>query len=713
MNSRVTSETAQPGAMHYWHILRRYRGTMLLTSLLGVAAGLATSFLQTPVYRARTSVEIQSLNENFLNMADVNTVATAPAYRDLDLQTQLQLLQSESLIERVVTKLKLERPFTAPPPPSGVSGQALALPTPGATQSREQIVKAALKNIKVHVSPQSRIVEIFFDSNNPRLSADFLNTLTSESMEQSLEARWNSNQHTGEWLTRQMEDLKARLEKSEDELQAYARASGLLFTSEKENVVEEKLKQLQQELSKAQADRVAKQSRHEIAVSSPPDALPDVVLDDSLREYHVKLADLRRQLAELSDSLTPAHPKVKRVQAQIVSLEAELKQGFASLLTRIRNEYQSAERREKLLTADYATQARLVSDQAGKTIHYGILKREVDANRQLYEAMLQKVKEAGIAAAMRASNLRVVDRATPPSLPYKPDFSFNTSLGLLSGAFAGIAFVMMRERSDSSMHAPGDASVCLNLPELGVIPATRGTELASWLHKPSLLGESFRSVLTSILLSGQNGDRPRIIVLSSPNPSEGKSTIVSNLGIALAEIDQKVLLIDADMRKPRLHQIFDVPNSWGLSDLLRERNPIVDCPPEALARETEIRGLYLLPSGPGTVSISNLLYSTRLVELLDRLRNEFDTVLIDTPAMLLLPDARVLAQAADAVVLVVRAGFTTRASASAARQRFTEDGARVLGAILNHWNPASNDAHAYGYRAYHQHYKCYYKDNAS
>jgi uncharacterized protein involved in exopolysaccharide biosynthesis len=132
MNSRVTSETAQPGAMHYWHILRRYRGTMLLTSLLGVAAGLATSFLQTPVYRARTSVEIQSLNENFLNMADVNTVATAPAYRDLDLQTQLQLLQSESLIERVVTKLKLERPFTAPPTPSGVSGQALALPTPAA-----------------------------------------------------------------------------------------------------------------------------------------------------------------------------------------------------------------------------------------------------------------------------------------------------------------------------------------------------------------------------------------------------------------------------------------------------------------------------------------------------------------------------------------------------------------------------------------------------
>jgi capsular exopolysaccharide synthesis family protein len=190
--------------------------------------------------------------------------------------------------------------------------------------------------------------------------------------------------------------------------------------------------------------------------------------------------------------------------------------------------------------------------------------------------------------------------------------------------------------------------------------------------------------------------------------------VAANLAIALAEVNQKVLLIDADMRRPQLHGIFDVPNTWGLSDLLRERTPVADCPLEALARETQIRDLYILPAGPGAASIANLLSSSRMRELLDRLRNEFDIVLIDTPAMLLLPDARVMAQLADAVVLVVRAGFTTRESALAARQRFADDGARVLGSILNHFNPSNApSAHAHGFQHYRKYYKSYYAGGAS
>lgn len=713
LNSGLPGDADRAGLMQYWQLLQRHRGTVLSVALLGMLAGYLVSLVQKPIYRARTSLEIQSINDNFLNMADVSMVATSPMLRDADIQTHVQLLQSESLIERVVAKLKLDQVPQEPPS----SFFAFWQKTPGplsADNVREQTVARALKRLKISTMPQNRIVEVFYDAGDARQAADFLNTLTAESVQQNFEARGELSRNTGELLTRQMQDMKTKLERSEDELQAYARASGLLFTSETDNVVEEKLKQLQEELSRAQADRVGKQSRYEVVSNTQAQVLPDVVDDGSLREYQVKLADLRRQLADLNAALTPVHPKVKRLEVQIATLEAELNKEYAKISTRVKNEYESAERREKLLSTYYTAQAQMVSDQAGKAIHYSILKREVDSNRQLYEAMLQKVKEAGITAAMRASNFRVVDPAKPPFLPYRPNWLLNSSLGLLGGVFVGVFVILMRERSDSSVRSPGEASLCLNIPELGIIPATRRTELASWLHKSSLVGESFRSAVTSILLSGQNGDRPRVIVLSSPNPSEGKSTVASNLAIALAETGQKVLLIDADLRKPRIHGIFNVLNSWGLSDLLRERNPVADCPLEALVRSTEFRDLYVLPAGPGAASITNLLHSTRTRELLARLRNEFDTVLIDTPAMLLLPDARVLAQLADGVVLIVRSGFTTRDSALAAKQRFTEDGARVLGSILNHWNPATAaSAHAHGYHYYHKYYKSYYANGSS
>ena len=711
LSSSSSKGTDEAGFMHYWQVLRRHRSTILLIAVLGVLLGYAVSLIQTPVYQARTSLEIQSINENFLNMADVSAVTTSPLFRDADIQTHVQLLQSESLIERVVKKLKLDQ---APRQESSLFAFLEPASQPSANTAREQAVAASLKNLKIRTMPQNRIVEVFYEATDPSQSADFLNTLAAESIQQNLEARLELGRHTGESLMRQMQDLRTKLEKSEDELQSYARASGLLFTSEKDNVVEERLKQLQEELSKAQADRVTRQSHYEVLSNSSAHVVPDISDDGSLRELQVKLADMRRQLADLNSALTPVHPKVKRLESQITSMESELNKEYAKILTRVKNEYEAAARREKLLLAYYTTQARMVSDQAGKAIHYSILKREVDSNRQLYEAMLQKVKEAAITAAIGASNFRVVDPAMPPSKPYRPNRPLNASLGLLGGVFVGMLVVLMRERSDSSVRSPGEASLCLNVPELGIIPSVRRAELGGWLHKSSLLGESFRSAVTSILLSGQNGERPRVIVLSSPNPSEGKSTVASNLAIALAETGQKVLLIDADLRMPRLHGMFNVLNSWGLSDLLREGNSVTECPLEALVRETQIRNVFILPSGPGTASITNLLHSARMRELLGRLRKEFDTVLIDTPAMLLLPDARVLAPLADGVVLVVRAGFTTRDSVLAAKQRFTEDGVGVLGSILNYWNPASAaSAHAFGYRYYHKYYKSHDVDISS
>ena len=716
----------------YLQILRRRKGTLILIVCLGLLTSLLLTLPQTPIYQARASIEIQNLNENFLNMRNVSPtadqgVSDAPGS---DLQTQAKILQSESLVDRVAAKLDLGKKLL-PEEGSGLPAwrKALGLREGRQASTREKILTLVAKNLKISTEANTRLVEIRYDSTNPQLAADFVNTLTAEFVQQNLESHWKTTQQTGEWLTRQMEDVRVKLEKSDDQLQSYAQASGLLFTSEKDNVAEEKLRQLQEELSKAQADRVTSQSKYELASKASPESLPEVLDDATLKEYQVKLTDLRRQLAEISSSLTPAHPAVKKVQAQVTTLELARDQERTNIIQRIRNEFESAQRREHLLAVNYASQASLMSEQAAKVTHYNILKREVDTNRQLYDSMLQNVQQAGMTSALGASNIRVVDSAVPPTRPYKPSVVLNSALGLLAGAFFGIAFVVVQERADRSIQGPGDTALYIDVPELGAIPSAKAgrsrlfayygngksleskksengkpsqVELITSYKKPSLLADSFRATLTSILYSGQNGDRPRVIVITSANPGEGKTTVASNLALALAEISQSVLmqsvlLIDGDLRRSRLHEIFGVPNRWGLTDLLEGKTPPNGC--EGMVSKTGFRNLFLLPSGSSTVNIAALLHSPRALEFLNRMREEFHTVIIDTPPMLHMPDARVLGRFSDGVILVVRSAQTMRDAAVAANQRLTEDGTRVLGTILNQWDPrrTNNYAHAYGY----------------
>ena len=354
------------------------------------------------------------------------TVAYPPQF---DLQTQAKILQSESVLERVIAKLHLEEKQSREEGLGRISAwrNALGLPERRSGSPREEVLHLVTKNLKVSTDPNTRLVEILYDAKDPQLAADFLNALTTEFIQQNLEARWKTSQQTGEWLTRQMEDVRIKLERSGDNLQTYAHASGLLFTAEKVgsqviegNIADEKLRQLQDQLSEAHGDRVAKQAVYELVSSAPPESLPEVLDDKTLQDYQVKLTDLRRQLAELSSSLTPAHPSVRKVQAQVTALESALQKERTNVIQRIRNEYESAHRRENLLSANYASQARLVSEQASEVAHYNILKSDVDTNRQLYDSMLRNVQEAGMTSALRASNIRVVDSARPPTRPYKP-----------------------------------------------------------------------------------------------------------------------------------------------------------------------------------------------------------------------------------------------------------------------------------------------------
>jgi capsular exopolysaccharide synthesis family protein len=734
------SEEPGPGLLlEYFDIVRRHKGTLILIAFLGLLTSVLLTLPQTPIYQARASLEIQNINEDFLNMRAMSPTANEDSSSppEYDLETQTKILQSESVLEGVIGKLHLEEKLAQEKGRGRLSAwrNALGLPVGGSDSPREEVLRLVTKNLKVSTEAKTRLVEILYDSKDPQLAADFVNTLTTEFIQQNLEARWKTSQQTGDWLTRQMEDVRIKLEKSEDELETYAHATGLIFTSEKvgtqlveDNVAEDKLRQLQEELSKAHGDRVTKQSRYELVSSAPPESLPEVLDDKTLEEYQVRLTDLRRQLAELSSALTPAHPSVKKVQAQVTSLEWALQKERANVVQRIQNEYESANRRENLLAANYGTQARLVSEQAAQVAHYNILKSDVDTNRQLYDSMLRSVQQAGMTSALRASNIRVVDSAVPPTRPYKPRMVLNAALGLLAGFLFGFVFVVMRERADRSIQAPGEAALSLGIPELGVIPSlgaegsryfayyqkgraskggelknepSRRVELVTSRRNPSVLADCFRATVTSILCSGENGDRPRVIVLTSANPGEGKTTAASNLALALAEIGMPVLLIDGDLRKGRLHEIFKVSNAWGFSDLLGGKE--LPQGREQAFVGTGYPRLSLLPAGSPESTILSLLYSPRNLEFLNHMREQFHTVLIDTPPMLQMPDARVLGKLADAVVLVVRSAQTTRDDATAATQRLAEDGSRVLGSILNEWDPSrtSHYAHPYPYSHYH------------
>ena len=712
----------------HWQTVFRHRKTLLSFVVAGLVAAALISLIQTPIYRVRTSLEIQGTS--FLESKGPNDTGGNNASPESYVETQVKLLQSESLLEHVIDKLKLqeEQPKAGWRAFTWRIHRMLQLSDPSGLPEREKLIREIERNLTVRTSGNSRLLEVTYESPDPKGAADFANTLVSQFIELTQEERWKSAQGTAEWLTSHLDKMKAQLEQSETAMQEYARSSGLSFTSEKENLAESRLKELQDALDKAQADRITSQAKLEGAKTKPADTLPEVLDDSTMREYRQRLTDLQRQYAELSATLTPEHPKVQRVQAQIDELKSVMQRERSNVLHRIGNDYSAAMRRETLLSNAREAQAKVVGDQSEKAIHYDTLKRDVDSNRHLYEVMLQRVKEASLAAAMRDSNVMVVDRARPPLLPYRPSLPMNSAIGLCSGALLGFGFVLLRERVNRRISAPGDAQVYLDLPELGVIPLddsaiprqisnglrprrtatalpawkSNGPELATWKRKPSMVAECARTTLTSILLPNENGEGPQAIVITSPCPGDGKTTVACNLSIAVAEIGRKVLLIEGDLRRPRLNSVFGVGNNWGLSDVLRGDGDLENVSVSHLVRETEVDGLYLLPGGSCGVTPANLFYSPRMATLLKRFRLEFDMILIDAPPMIHLADARVLGHLSDGVVLVIRAGQTTMESALSASQRFAEDGTRVLGTILNSWDPKSAGAYGYGgYADYH------------
>jgi polysaccharide biosynthesis transport protein len=689
--------------LEFWQFLKRNYGWPLGATILGIVIAVILTVSQTPIFRATATLEIQDLNENenFFNLKDVSS--GAPDRTDAvqkDLQTQLRILQSKSLIGRVVDQL----PRELTPNPSGIWALRELLQPRRSAPTRDDGVEKASRNFHVNEARQARIVDLIYDGPDPRYAAAFVNRLAQQYIDQNIEARLQISNVTSAWLARQLTDLRAQLEDSEQRLQKYTRTSGLVAIGDQRNPAEEKLKQVQADLAKAQENRISKQARFETAAKAPLDSL-EVPLGSAMKDYQAKLTDLRRQKADLLTVFTPDYDGIKRLDAQISELEAASRAESNSIMQAIRNDYIDATRRESLLRGSYMQEAAQVSDQAGSLVEYEILKREVDSNRRLYETILQRTSEARVASALRASGARILDPARLPRQPYRPNWLLNLSWGTSAGILLGLVLATGRETLDRTVKRPGELTAFLSLPELGVVPKLRTLPMtaeqttsalregkrnsiafAAWNQRGNEEGAPdsvcFQAVLTSIMFSDSSGRVPQIISVTSSVPQEGKTTLVTNLAAALAQMKLKVLLIDGDSLTQRLHANFGQSVGQSLIDLLSVEAPNQN---EFVVQETTIPGVFLMALGAGHQSALDVL--PNLPSLLSRARQEFNTILIDNVAVRDRPDARVLARMADGVVVVVRAGVTSRDAVLATMTRLKQDGSRLLGTVLNYWVP--------------------------
>ncbi len=712
---------------HIW----RQKWLISAAAAVGLLAGIGAALLVPQVYRAQTTLQLEGFNSDvfYWGLSPMSGQApTVPPERYL--QNQIALLRSDKLALRVADRLQLA-PSPAPKWAFLFESWRQLTKQKPLSPEQEKIMTFRLL-LDVQPNQNSEVLQVFFSASTPDMAARGANAVATEFIELNREQRDAQVETTTQWLGKQTGGLKAKLAAASEAMQAYASSSGLVFSGPEDQttLAKERMRSLEASFVAAQADRAAKQARYEAALSATPEVMPEGVLQGSYRQSVTDLQNLRRQLADLKTIFTPAHQKVRSLEAQIAALETGLRTERNEAVGRLRTEYLAAAGLETRLAQAHAEQLRTMQSQAAVSARYNLLKREVETMQQVYDAMLQKEKEAGMAAALRATNVRVIDAAQPPASPYSPKVPLYATLGLALGSFGGLFLAVLRERPNI-LRQPGDTAG-LPVPELGAIPsarldpAQRGSrrwtlglstarplELAAWSDGTSLLRESFRSTLTSILFRADAGSRKlrpdgvaegQTLVFTSAEPVEGKTTVAANLAIALTDAGRKVLLIDADMRRPRLHAIFDLINDKGLTDLLAGGGNDLDAALDDLVRPTQIPNLWLLPSGQGGASVSRLLYSPALEHLLTHAKTRFDLVLVDSPPVSLYADARMFGKLSDGVVLVVRANKTSRETVRAVFERLMDDGIPILGTVLNDWSFETGSGKSYAaYYRYRHH----------
>jgi capsular exopolysaccharide synthesis family protein len=714
----------QSALLHYWRILKKRRWTVVAT--LGIIFALTVIFTlkTTPLYQATSKVAIFPENPNALGFKDLENSSPDFEY-EATLETQAAILRSDSLAMKVIEAIRLDQnpKFIGGAPP-----QRSADPLQTSNMQPDPATTAGLLGrfrggLSVQLVPNSRLVQISYTHPDPRLATEIVNALVRMFTEENFKTKYEAVTQTSDWLSTELADLQMKVQTSEEKLVRYQKDHSILGVDEKQNIVTAKLDELNRELTAAQTDRIQKESNYRLAAEGDPGAFSKSSREGAsgmLERLRDKEADLNTQLAQVTTQFGTGYPKVAELSNQVKQVRSELAAEEVRMQQQIRDEYLAALQRETLLTTAFNQQKQEANQLNESAIEYSVLKRDADANRQLYQDLLQRLKEAGVSAGLRSSNIRVVDVARTPTSPIKPNVPRNIELGLILGLACGIGLAFTLESLDTSIRTMEEVNSISTLPALGTIPlqfASSGSLrkrlttvsvetdksespiLVTHARPRSEAAEAYRSLRTSILLSSF-GAPPKVILVTSALPQEGKTTISANSALVLAQRGDRVLLIDADLRRPGIEKLFGFRSRGGLSTLITGGDKFED----VVVPFTDVPNLWILPAGPIPPQPAELLGSTVMKDYIARWRNEFDHVVIDTPPCLSVTDAVLLSPEADRVILVARAGKTTKIALRRACDLLLQVNARVMGIVLNALNMNSAEGYYYYGGRYSDHY---------
>src|SRR5208283_3200865 len=722
----------------YIRVLMKRKWTILacLVTIFSLVA--IASLKMTPVYEASGSIAINKPDSGLVNFNNSPTFSV-DYYDPTEMETEVKILQSDLLALQVVKELALDRR-----PEFG--GKTAALPSsldlaPDPLQAdtgrTTSLLSSFRSSLKVALALNTHIIEVRYRSPDKELAANVVNTLMTTYTENNFKSRFDSTMQASDWLSKQLVDLQMKVETSQEKLVHYQKEHEILGIDDKQNITTAKLDELNKALTTAESERMDKESIYRLVQSGDTETIASAanVLDAAgagstsqsglLETLRAKQADLKIQAAELNTQFGPSYPKLAQINNQLKEIDAELVAETRKIGGKIKGQYMAALQRENMLHDALEKQKQEANKLNESAIEYSLLKRDLDTNRQLYEGLLEKLKEAGVSAGLRSNNFRIVDVARVPTGPIEPNIPRNLSFAFMLGLTSGVGLAFLLEGLDNTVRTTEQAQMISGLPPLGMIPlgsrtareganskrlviatSKEAVELITQVRPQSQMAESYRALRTSLLLSNL-GAPPKVIMVTSALPQEGKTTTSINCAVVLAQTGIRVLLIDADLRRPSIHKTLGMGPRSGLSNVLTGSATLE----QAITRSTVLPNLNILPAGTPPPNPAELLASINMRDVLEQLRGQYDHIVVDTPPTLSVTDAVVLSPRADAIVLVIRSGQTTKQALRRARDILMQVNAKVSGVLLNAVDLSSPDY--YYYYEYQGKYARYYRDEQS
>jgi capsular exopolysaccharide synthesis family protein len=679
---------------------RRWAFFAVFISILATAA--VYSFTATPIYRATVRILIERHTPRLLEMREAAPVYDS-GYEEF-YQTQYKLLENEALVKKVVEKLQLENQPRFAPMFKGLQANA---DKSVKQKAEERLINAIQGGIEVSPIRQSSLVDLSFSDPDPGFAAGLINALAQSYIEYSLDLRFAASQEASNWLKLKVAEARKKLEDSETKLNQYKREQNIFALEDKENITAQKLEQLNKELISAQTHRMETETRFKEVNQGKP--IPQVLNNALIQTLKGQEAKLIAEQSELSKKYGEGHPRMMRLHNELGATRGKISAETAQIVQSIKNEYHMAKAQEGNLKSALDAQKEDTQDFSDRAIQYRVLLRDVETNRALYENVLKSLKTTTATENLPATNIRIVYPAMVPEFPVSPRKFRNLLFGAILGIILGATVVLGLENLDTTLKTPEDVEGWLETPNLGMVPhlelsaGNPGKETAPELPElvvhhgtQPLASEAYRGLRTSILFSSP-GQAPKLLLVTSSLPEEGKTLTAINLACAMAKAEPGILLVDSDLRRPNLHKIFRIPQEPGLSNfLVGEINEIPAIP-------TIAPNLFVVPSGHIPPNPSELLGSEAMARFLAQAQEQFGRVILDSPPLMSVTDPAILASLAKGVLLVVKAESVPRKVAIEARNQLQEVKAHLLGVILNDVPTQGN-----GYYYSHYRYSSYY-----